>query len=65
MLFSPIVVQKALFWWKKLPVKEGGFTAYVRGDGKVTVPKGVRDSLEIEEGDLIECRIKKVRGVKK
>ena len=48
-----------------MPVKEGGFTAYVRGDGKVTVPKGVRDSLEIEEGDLIECRIKKVRGVKK
>lgn len=45
--------------------KEAIFTAYVRGDGKVTVPKGVRDSLEIDEGDLIECNIRKVKGVKK
>lgn len=45
-----------------MPKKEGSFTAYVRRDGKVTVPKGVRDALSIEEGDLVECKIKKVRG---
>lgn len=42
--------------------EEARFTAYVRRDGKVTVPKVVRDALGIEEGDMIECKIKKVRG---
>jgi len=45
-----------------LPKKERSFTAYVRRDGKVTVPKGVRDALSIKEGDLVECKITKVRG---
>ena len=45
--------------------KEATFTAYVRTDGKVTVPKGVRDALSIEEGDLVECRIKKLKKVRK
>jgi AbrB family looped-hinge helix DNA binding protein len=45
--------------------KEATFTVYVREDGKVTVPKGVRDSLGIEKGDLVECKIRKVKGAKK
>jgi len=45
-----------------LPKKEASFTAYVRADGKVTVPRGVRDALSIDEGDLVECKIKKVKG---
>jgi AbrB family looped-hinge helix DNA binding protein len=47
-----------------LPKKEASFTAYVRADGKVTVPRGVRDALGIEEGDLVECQVKKVKGAK-
>jgi AbrB family looped-hinge helix DNA binding protein len=41
--------------------EEVEFTAYVRGDGRMTVPKEVRDALSIKEGDLVECRIRKIR----
>jgi len=54
-----------VFFGGFLSKKEATFTAYVRRDGKVTVPKGVRDSLEIEEDDLVECKIRKVKGTKK
>jgi len=37
------------------------FTAYVRKEGKITVPKEVRDALGIERGDLIRCKVVKVR----
>jgi AbrB family looped-hinge helix DNA binding protein len=37
------------------------FTVYVRKEGKITVPKEVRDALEIDRGDLVQCKIKKVR----
>ena len=47
-----------------MPKKEGSFTAYVRGDGKVTVPKGIRDALGIKTDDLVECRISKVKSAK-
>jgi len=47
-----------------LPKKEASFTAYVRADGKVTVPKVIRDSLGIEENDLVECKITKVKSVR-
>ncbi len=47
-----------------MPKKEVSFTAYIRADGKLTVPKGVRDALDIQEGDLIECKVNKVRGQK-
>lgn len=33
------------------------FVALVHGQGKVTVPKNVRDLLGIQEGDLIEARL--------
>ena len=41
--------------------EEAVFTAYVRRAGRITVPKEVRDMLNIEEGALVECRIKKVK----
>ena len=37
------------------------FTAVMRQEGRVTVPKIIRDAYEIEEGDLVECQIKKIR----
>ena len=38
------------------------FTVYVRKEGKITVPKEVRDALRIERGDLVRCRILKVQS---
>ena len=40
--------------------EEAEFTAYVRKDGRVTVPKEVRDALSIDEGNLVKCMVKKV-----
>lgn len=37
------------------------FTVYVRREGRVTVPKELRDAYDIIEGDLVECRIRKIR----
>jgi AbrB family looped-hinge helix DNA binding protein len=37
------------------------FTVYVRREGRVTVPKELRDAYDIDEGDLVECQIKKIR----
>ena len=37
------------------------FTVYMRKEGRVTVPKELRDAYDIEEGDLVECKIKKIR----
>ncbi len=37
------------------------FTAYSRREGRITVPKEVRDMLDIDDGTLVECRIKKVK----
>jgi hypothetical protein len=38
------------------------FIAYVRKEGKITVPKEVRDSIGIGRGDLVRCKIVRVKG---
>ena len=42
-------------------VSEVVFTSYVRNEGRITVPKSLRDAYGIEEGVLVECKIKKIR----
>ena len=37
------------------------FTVYVRREGRVTVPKELRDAYDITEGDLVECKIRKIK----
>jgi len=37
------------------------FTVRVRVEGRITIPKGVRDALVIKEGSLVKCKISKVR----
>ncbi len=37
------------------------FTSYVRKEGRVTLPKEVRDALGIDEGCLVKCKIEKVK----
>jgi len=37
------------------------FTAYLRKEGRVTVPREVRAALNIEEGNLVKCKIEKLR----
>jgi len=40
--------------------REMTFTAYVRVEGRMTIPNAVREALDIKRGDLVECKIKKV-----
>jgi AbrB family looped-hinge helix DNA binding protein len=37
------------------------FTVYIRKEGRVTVPKELRDAYDLEEGDLVECQIRKIK----
>jgi len=37
------------------------FTAYVRREGRVTIPKEVRDALIIREGNLVKCKVIKMK----
>ena len=47
---------------QELPDEESEFTVYVRKEGRVTIPREVRDALSIDEGNLVKCVIKKVRS---
>lgn len=60
-LLWTIAVQETRFLVCNLSKKEMAFVGYVRRYGKVTVPKGVREALGIEEGALVECRIRRVK----
>lgn len=44
-----------------MSVKKVEFTVYVRRNGRMTVPKEVRDALNIKEGNLVKCTIQKVK----
>ena len=37
------------------------FTVYMRREGRVTIPKELRDAYDLEEGDLVECQIRKIK----
>jgi AbrB family looped-hinge helix DNA binding protein len=37
------------------------FTVYVRREGRITIPKEIRDAANIEEGDLVECTVKLIK----
>jgi bifunctional DNA-binding transcriptional regulator/antitoxin component of YhaV-PrlF toxin-antitoxin module len=36
------------------------FMAYMRCEGRITVPKEIRDAYKLGEGDLVECQIRKI-----
>lgn len=38
------------------------FTVYVRKEGRITVPREVRAALNIEEGNLVKCKIEKLKA---
>jgi len=52
--------EKCHFSVIELTVEEAEFTVYVRKSGRVTVPKEVRDALDLKKGNLVQCKIKKV-----
>ncbi len=59
MRFETIFIENWRFLVFRL-ANEIEFTVYVRRDGRMTIPKEVRDVLRIEEGHLVRCKIEKV-----
>ena len=55
-----IKIEKCHFLVFALTLEEAEFTAYVRRNGRMTVPKEVRDALGINEDNLVKCKIRKV-----
>ncbi|MFQ5836399.1 MAG: AbrB/MazE/SpoVT family DNA-binding domain-containing protein [Candidatus Bathyarchaeia archaeon] len=41
-------------------MEEAEFTAYVRRNGRMTIPKEVRDALGINDGNLVKCKIRRL-----
>ena len=37
------------------------FMAYLRCEGRITLPKEIRDAYGLKVGDLVECQIRKIR----
>ena len=37
------------------------FTVYLRREGRVTVPKELRDAYDLKEGNLVECQIRRIK----
>jgi len=42
--------------------KAAEFTVYMRKEGRITVPREVRDALSIEEGNLVKCTVEKLKA---
>lgn len=44
-----------------MSTEEAEFMSYVRRDGRITIPTEVRAALDIEMGNLVKCRVQKIR----